>query len=132
MPTKNYFTGMAGVYFVASELSSRGYIAAVTTGNAPGVDIIASTPDLKKTFNIQVKTNSVDGTQSFWLINEKSKKLVSPNHVYVFVNMKEKSNHDIYIVKSKTVADKMYIGKDGTWPSFYRDKKYKEKWDLLK
>jgi hypothetical protein len=35
--------GVAGEYFVAAELSLRGYIASITLRNTRGIDIIAST-----------------------------------------------------------------------------------------
>jgi hypothetical protein len=52
------FSGIAGEYFVAAELSRRGYIAAVTLRNTPDVDILASNGE--KTINIQVKTRRTD------------------------------------------------------------------------
>jgi len=52
------FAGIAGEYFVAAELSRRGYIAAITLRNTPKVDILASNGE--KTVNIQVKTRRTD------------------------------------------------------------------------
>jgi hypothetical protein len=49
--------GIAGVHYVAAELSRRGLIALPTIRNTKGYDIIVATPDGKKHANIQVKTS---------------------------------------------------------------------------
>lgn len=48
--------GIAGVYFVAGELSKRGYIALVTSRNTKSYDILAFNPKTKRSIPIQVKT----------------------------------------------------------------------------
>jgi len=50
-------SGVAGVHFVAGELSRLGYIALVTTRNTQGIDLIVSRPDLGRTAYLQVKAN---------------------------------------------------------------------------
>ena len=45
-------TGVAGEYFVAAELSRRGWIAAMTIKNTPNIDVIATTLDGRRTLNI--------------------------------------------------------------------------------
>lgn len=131
---ERFITGMMGVYSVATELSSRGYIVTITARNAPGIDVIASTPDMKKNFNIQVKANKPHGTQSFWLLSKDAKKTTSPIFFYIFVNFKEEEKPDFYIVKSEIVARNLDISrsKRGIWYSFNRDKRYLNRWDLLK
>ena len=62
--------GVAGEYFVAAELSLRGFIASITLRNTRGIDIIASTKDGAKSVNIQVKTNNIDSTN--WVLTQKS------------------------------------------------------------
>ena len=49
--------GVAGEYFVAAELSLRGYLASITLRNTRGIDIIASTSDGAMSVSIQVKAN---------------------------------------------------------------------------
>jgi hypothetical protein len=49
-------TGIAGVYFVAAELSRRGYVALATSRNLRTYDIIAYKPEEKRVIPIQVKT----------------------------------------------------------------------------
>ncbi len=48
---------MAGEYFVAAELSRRGYIATLTLRNARGIDIVVADPDSTRSVGIQVKTS---------------------------------------------------------------------------
>jgi hypothetical protein len=50
-------SGVAGEYFVAGELSRRGYIATLTLKNTKEIDILASNTDARKSIGIQVKTN---------------------------------------------------------------------------
>ncbi len=57
------FSGIAGEYFVAAELSRRGCIASVTLRNTEGIDILASNGE--KTVNIQVKTRRTDKTNGW-------------------------------------------------------------------
>jgi hypothetical protein len=47
--------GVSGEYFVAAELSRRGYVASITLRNTRGIDIVASNENGNKTVNIQVK-----------------------------------------------------------------------------
>jgi hypothetical protein len=49
-------SGIAGEYFVAAELSRRGYVASLTLQNTRGIDILASNGDATKSVGIQVKT----------------------------------------------------------------------------
>jgi len=95
--------GVSGEYFVAAELSRRGYICSVTLKNTKGIDILVCNEDATKTLGIQVKTNQIN--RSEWVLNEKSEKMIDENIFYVFVNLK---NIDVlpefYIVPSKVVA----------------------------
>ena len=51
-------TGIAGEFFVAGELSKRGWIASLTAKNTPDVDVLASRPTGNAHARIQVKTRS--------------------------------------------------------------------------
>lgn len=46
--------GVSGEYFVAAELSRRGYIASITLRNTKGVDILCSSADITRQFGVQV------------------------------------------------------------------------------
>jgi len=98
--------GVVGEYFVAAELSLRGYIASITLRNTRGIDIIASTKNGEKSVNIQVKTNNIDSTN--WVLTQNSETFFSNNHFYVFVSMGGLTKTpEYYIVPSKVVARKV-------------------------
>lgn len=62
--------GISGEYFVAAELSRRGYVASLTLRNTRGIDVLASNPDATKSVGIQVKT--CQGVEPAWLLNVKA------------------------------------------------------------
>src|SRR5437764_11381960 len=78
-------TGVAGEYFVAAELSRRGYVATLTLRNTRGIDILASNAEANKSVGIQVKTNH--GRKRHWLLSEKAETDTAENLFYVFVNL---------------------------------------------
>jgi hypothetical protein len=55
-PTTHQKTGIAGEFFVAAELAKRNFQVAISLGNAKGVDLLVTTPNGKKTFEVEVKT----------------------------------------------------------------------------
>jgi len=105
----NALTGIAGAYFVAAELSQRGYIATVTSRNTEGIDVLASALDGSKTVSIQVKTSAATQRVRFsrsWILARKHEDIYSPKLFYVFVDLHEGNQKpDFYVVPSKTVAD---------------------------
>ena len=138
--------GVSGEYFVAAELSRRGYICSVTLKNTKGIDILVCNEDAKKTLGIQVKTNQVN--KSEWVLSEKNEKLIDLNICYVFVNLREGGElPEFYIVPSKIVASyisndhKNWLSKKGSKGQDRKDsnlrkfrdlnKKYLGRWDLL-
>ena len=57
MPTRpTTLTAAAGEHYVAYYLSTKNYIAALTRGGTPSVDILVSSIDGRRTLGIQVKT----------------------------------------------------------------------------
>lgn len=62
--------GVAGEYFVAAELSRRGYVASLTLRNTRGIDVLASNSDATRAVGIQVKTNQSDRRE--WILNKKA------------------------------------------------------------
>lgn len=105
MPPKTKSTsifGAAGVYFVAGELSRKGYIALTTTRNTKGIDLIVSNIEFTKTAYLQVKTNSYK--YDFWIVGKPE---VRDNLFYVFVNLLgNKEKPEYYVVPSKDVYQK--------------------------
>ena len=95
--------GVAGEYFVAAELSLRGYLASVTLRNSRGIDIIASRADASKSVSIQVKTSK--GKALSWILNKSSEDFISDSHFYVFVLLKSlETRPDFFVVPSIAVA----------------------------
>jgi hypothetical protein len=56
MSTTSLLADVAGEYFVAAELSRRGFIASITLRNTRGIDIVVTNKDATKTVTIQCKT----------------------------------------------------------------------------
>ena len=79
-------SGVAGEYFVAAELSRRGYIATLTLRNARGIDIIVADSDSTRSVGIQVKTSQSPGAA--WLASKKVEEATVANNLFfVFVNL---------------------------------------------
>jgi hypothetical protein len=103
-------TGVAGEYFVAAELSRRGWIAVLTLKNTPNIDLIATTPDGKRTVNIQVKTRSAANRKG-WIFDRGIETIVPGNNFYIaLVDLQETdSKPDYYIIPKNLLAK--WIGK---------------------
>ncbi|WP_041258243.1 hypothetical protein [Fibrella aestuarina] len=96
-------TGIAGEYFVAAELSRRGWMASITLRNNDSIDIHASSLVNERLLSIQVKTTQVKARR--WPLNVKAEQRYSDNHFYVFVHLKELVQRpDYFIVPSEVVA----------------------------
>jgi hypothetical protein len=138
--------GVAGEYFVAAELSLRGYLASITLRNSRGIDIIASSSDGTRSVSIQVKTSS--GNLPKWILTQKAESFRADNHFYAFVLLRQVGvRPDFHIVPSQVVAEyaatshKRWLAgrkadgnprKDSAMRNFRDpDQKYKEAWDLL-
>jgi hypothetical protein len=98
-------TGVTGEYFVAAELSRRGYIASITLRNTKGVDILCSNSDASKSAGIHVKTQA--GMERSWILSQKGESYYADHLFYVFVNISEEAQQypDFTVVPSKVVAD---------------------------
>lgn len=94
------FTGVAGEYFVAAELSRLGAVATLTSKNTPDIDILASNADGTKLVQIQVKAGRND-TGGF-IIGKRRKKF-SVNTFYVFVLLKGEAKPEYWIAPYNTV-----------------------------
>lgn len=130
-----YHTQWAGQFYVAAELSRRGYYATFTLGNAPRKDLLVDSP-AGKTFRVEVKALR---TKNFWLIGRHP---VEDNHFYVFVFLPKDDPPQYFIMDCAEVqrlrqeyADRMTAG------GRYRDDlggfnfpavlPYRDKWDIL-
>jgi len=108
MKKDSALVGLAGTYFVAAELSQRGYIATVTSRNTEGIDLLASNINGSKVVSIQVKTSGARIRERFsrsWMMQQKHENVYSDSFFYVFVDLKPNEKPDFYVVPSKVVAD---------------------------
>lgn len=138
-------TGIAGEYFVAAELTRRGWVASLTLRNTRGIDILVSNDDATKSVGIQVKTKQ--GSQPAWLMNKKAECDIAENLFYVFVLIDALDAPQYYVVPRSIGATfvrnshKEWLaapGKSGQ-PHIDTDMRqfknpqgiYKNRWDLL-
>lgn len=140
-------TGVSGEYFVAAELSRRGYISSVTLKNTKGIDILVTNESAKRTIGIQVKTNQTN--RRAWVLNKNAEEFYANDLYYVFVNLIGINQlPEYYIVPSRIVANWIKVdyqkwfetpGKKGqlhnhTQIRMFRDieQKYLNRWETLK
>jgi hypothetical protein len=146
MKIPSILVGVAGEYFVAAELSRRGYIASISLRNTRGIDILVTNQEASRSITIQCKSKQV--ARKTWPLNEKNESFVSDNHFYVFVAFNRIEERPRYhIVPSRVVADyittshKHWLGTLGRNGRKHIDNKvrqfedssdkYLERWDLF-
>jgi len=132
--------GVAGEYFVAAELSRRGYIASISMRNTRGIDILATNEEATRSVTIQCKANQDGGSK--WILNKKAEDYTPNNHFYVFVALRTPEDRPRYhVVPAADVAEytkrthESYLNrgaKDSLMRNFSdKDGKYLDRWDLL-
>lgn len=140
--------GIAGVHYVAAELSRRGLIALPTIRNTAAYDIIVATPDGKKHANIQVKTSLKEA--KFWPMPSSNKVRTMPNDYYVLVRWVEREKRfEAFMVtgaeaqqevaaEEKRQEEKLKIGRHGktlyssipVWGTWARkEERWKQNWE---
>jgi len=87
MASSSALIGIAGVHYVAAELSRRGMIALPTTRNTAAYDIVVVTPKGDRHANIQVKASSKRVT--FFPMPNVEKIRTGPRDFYVLVRWLE-------------------------------------------
>ena len=138
-------SGVAGEYFVAAELSRRGYVASLTLRNTRGIDILASNTDATKSVGIQVKANQGSGKE--WMLNQKIENDIATNLFFVFIRLNDLADPEYYIVPRVAVAryarenHKRWLNTPGRKGQPHQDtpmrkfadpeNKYLGKWELL-
>jgi len=96
--------GVTCEYYVAGELSHRGYISSITLRNTRGIDIIVSNKEGTKSATIQVKSTQ-NNKKNSWILTQKSEDFFSENHFYIFVNLDEPGiRPKFFVVPSEVVA----------------------------
>ena len=143
-PLHPILSGISGEYFVAAELSRRGYMAALTLKNTRSTDILVSNAK-GQSIRVQVKTNR--GRNKKWLLTESHETVRDADLFYVFVNLNSLGAPQYHIVSSDVVASRLVTDvaawvagtkKDGsprklTAMRAFTDKdgKHKDAWDVL-
>ena len=98
--TSNALIGIAGVHFVASELSRRGMIALPTVRNTVAYDIVALNVEGTRHANIQVKASSKK--VSFFPMPHVSKVRDGRYDYYVLVRwLKNESRDDCFLLTGR-------------------------------
>lgn len=145
-PLPSVLAGVAGEYFVAAELSRRGYIASISLRNTRGIDVLATNQDGSLSVTIQCKTSQ--RPQKRWVLNDKSEGFVARTHFYVFVLLGATEERPQYhVVPSRDVATylkadhKRWMSTPGKGGRKHmdnsvrvfadKDDEYLERWDLL-
>jgi hypothetical protein len=131
--------GMAGVFWVASELARRNWFAFPTVRNQKGVDIIATkeVPGRTKFIEIQVKATQYD-TATFWLLTKERENIPHRESLFfVFVKPESKSAFapfEAFVVPSTEVHEKARHSEKGTFALCWWKKEseiYRNGWDAL-
>ena len=139
-------SGVAGEYFVAAELSRRGYVATLTLRSTRGIDILASNADSTRSVGIQVKTSQFP--KPAWLASKKVEDVeLAENLFFVFVGLNGLSEPSYFVVPRDVVAKYVrenhatYLSqpkrdgkprKDTTMREFQDiEGQYRDRWDLL-
>lgn len=152
---KSQFVGAAGTFYVMSRLAYESVHASATFGNAPYIDIIASSEKGNKQISIQVKTahfarrttgrgTNKQWTGLDWALSYKAASLNIDNLFYAFVDLEgeytDKKNNlwqlTVYIIPSENLSmDICKDWKEGYWrlqTSIKAMEPWKERWDLIK
>lgn len=141
---KSQFTGTAGQFYVAYGMSIREINAAITLGNAPSVDLMASSSNGKRTVSIQVKTSrnayrrkryGHEGCE--WDVNKGVIGKCHESFWYALVDLQESQdgwNPRVFFVPSKWVAE--FVKSEWSRYMYFLPKTVEdvtlERWDILK
>jgi len=102
--------GIAGVHYVASELSRRGMVALPTTRNIAAYDIVVTTTDGSRHANIQVKTSQKRA--SFFRMPPSAKVRTGPRDFYVLVRWLPKENrYEGFLLSGRAARNEVRRGK---------------------
>ena len=147
--TSNKNLGNAGEFYVLAQLAQRGYIAGKTDDGTTLIDVIATDPETLNTVNIQVKTRTIDGKKSSWMMGLKNEQVfeklwyvvveigdddVLPNF-YIFrsyeVSQIIKKTYAEYMAKPKRDGTKRKEGPRHFEPDEKLKLERKDNWDLM-
>jgi hypothetical protein len=143
------FVGTAGQFYLAYGLSIRNINASITIGNAPSVDVIASSSDGRYSLSIQVKTsrnayrNNRYGHAGYeWDVGASAIEKHRESFWYALIDLQENNNNwnpKVFFVPSKWIAD--FVKPDFSRKLYYLSSKTNdlkaieeltmERWDLV-
>lgn len=95
-PKSGYQTQWAAQFYVAAELSRRGYMVALTLGNAPRTDLMATSPS-GKCLRVEVKGQA---TKNFWIVRRHP---IDPDHFYFFVFLPKSGSPEFFVLTCEEV-----------------------------
>ena len=95
--------GIAGEFFVAAELTRRGYVVSLTSKNTKMLDLLVSDKRGQRQVAIQVKACD-DAKRLKWKMSDSVEKADSSNLFFVLVNMNDGAEPSYYVVPSKYIA----------------------------
>jgi hypothetical protein len=124
---QNVRTAIAGEFFVAGELTKRGWIATLTSKNTPGVDILANQDD--RFIRIDVKTRT-SGYRGGWQVGHV--RISDPGDFIVLVDLGwEDEPPEYWIVPART-AQNLLVRSGGRVLIRGRDvEEFHDAWGLL-
>jgi len=145
---RSQFVAAAGQYFLAYGLAVRQLNVAITSGNAPSVDVLASSSDGRFSMSFQVKTSRNAYRQRRygnegheWDVGKSVIGKHSSSFWYAFVNLREQEGRwdpTIFFVPSRWVSEFVkegfsrymyFLGSHD--PNFVIEQTF-ERWDLVK
>ena len=134
---KQYQTQWAAQFYVAAELTRRGYLVSLTLGNAPVVDLLVLSP-AGEHFQVDVKGLA---SKSFWLIRERP---APPDLFFILVHVPSKGGPPDYFIVPGTVVmagiatlRKRALDRGREWIEWGAGlnwgmaSPYRDRWDLL-
>lgn len=129
MTLSKQLSGVAGEYYVAAELSRRGYLAAITLRNSENIDILVSNIQGDKLFSIQAKTTQ---NKRKWILSKKIEEEKSENKFYIFVNIPNEIDEkpEFFIIESKKLSVKIKLGHKNWLESLGKNDKIRKDSDV--
>lgn len=120
-------TGIAGEFFVAAELSKRGWIATLTAKNTPDVDVLASWSTGDVQARIQVKTRTPAYAYG-WRVGRQLK-LVGDRDFLILVDLGAESEMPTYWIVPTVKAAEMIASEQIRTSTVVE---FEGRWDLLR
>jgi hypothetical protein len=129
MKLSKQLSGVAGEYYVAAELSRRGYLAAITLRNSENIDILVSNIQGDKLFSIQAKTTQ---NKRKWILSKKieEEKFENKFHVFVHIPNEIEENPEFFIIESKKLSAKIKLGHQNWLESLGKNGKIRKDSDV--